>query len=86
MVHVPALPLQKDVQTAISISHPTLSQFFQTHPQLDFWIAPGLISVRSPPEAHGLASPTLRHLKNILIMSDNFATTNRLHHFFRSAS
>ena len=78
--------MQQDMQATIHVSNPALGQFFQSHTQFHLRITPGLLSVRSPPEAHRPASPALRHLKNILIVPDNFAATDRLHHFFLRAS
>ncbi len=86
VVHMPALPLQQDVQTAIPVAHPAFGQFLQAHPQFHLRITPRLIPVRSPPEAHGAAGSTFRHFKYILIVLNDFAAADRFHHFFLSAS
>lgn len=51
VVRMPTLPLQQYVQATISLPHTAFGQLLQAHSQLNRRIAPGLISVGSPPEA-----------------------------------
>ena len=82
MVHVPSFRLQQDMQSAAPVPNSTFGQHLQAHAQFHLWTAPGFVSMGSPSEAHSIARSALRHLKNMLLVPDNFATADMPDHFF----